>query len=154
MIQVRAKTVEGRTWLPKTRVNRTVPISSALMEYLRRYKPNKSVPWYFPSPQDSCWWDPDNLSRRLRRLNNRAGLPWGCLDFRHTFGSHLAMKGQSLYKISKIMGNSPEICRRHYAALTPESLVGSVEFDDAPPPDPIAAGDSQPQSSHSKKTQS
>lgn len=29
------------------------------------------------------------------------------------------MKGESLYKIATIMGNSPEICRRHYAALLP-----------------------------------
>jgi hypothetical protein len=27
------------------------------------------------------------------------------------------------------MGNSPEICRRHYATLMPEALVQSVEFD-------------------------
>ena len=26
------------------------------------------------------------------------------------------------------MGNSPEICRRHYAALLDESLTDSVEF--------------------------
>jgi hypothetical protein len=26
------------------------------------------------------------------------------------------------------MGNSPEICRKHYAALLPESLVECVEF--------------------------
>jgi hypothetical protein len=39
------------------------------------------------------------------------------------------MKGESLYKISTLMGNSPEICRRHYAMLMPESLVQSVEFD-------------------------
>ena len=52
----------------------------------------------------------------LRRINRKAGLDWHCLDFRHTFGSHLAMKGESLYKISELMGNSPEICRRHYAA--------------------------------------
>ena len=26
------------------------------------------------------------------------------------------------------MGNSPEICRRHYAALVPHSLVPDVEF--------------------------
>jgi hypothetical protein len=38
------------------------------------------------------------------------------------------MKGESLYKISKLMGNSPEICRRHYAALIPELLVDTVEF--------------------------
>ena len=55
----------------------------------------------------------------------------GCLDYRHTFGSQLAMKGESLYKISTLMGNSPEICRRHYAALIPETLSGSVEFPTA-----------------------
>jgi len=38
------------------------------------------------------------------------------------------MKGESLYKISALMGNSPEICRRHYAALAPESLTATVEF--------------------------
>jgi len=50
------------------------------------------------------------------------------LDFRHTFGSQLAMKGESLYKISALMGNSHEICRRHYAALIPERLADVVEF--------------------------
>lgn len=43
------------------------------------------------------------------------------------------MKGESLYKISKLMGNSPEICKRHYAALLPESLMDSVEFVAADP---------------------
>jgi hypothetical protein len=38
------------------------------------------------------------------------------------------MKGESLYKISKLMGNSPEICSRHYAALIPEEMGDSVEF--------------------------
>jgi len=55
------------------------------------------------------------------------------LDFRHTFGSQLAMKGESLYKISKLMGNSPEICSRHYAALIPEEMGDSVEFVASPP---------------------
>ena len=55
-------------------------------------------------------------------------MQWTCLNFRHTFGSQLAMKGESLYKISVLMGNSPEICRKHYAALIPEELAGSVEF--------------------------
>ena len=30
-----------------------------------------------------------------------------------------AMRGESLHKISELMGNSPEVCRRHYAALLP-----------------------------------
>jgi hypothetical protein len=41
----------------------------------------------------------------------------GCLDFRHTYGSQLAIKGGSLYKISTLMRNSPETRQRHYAAL-------------------------------------
>jgi len=51
-------------------------------------------------------WDPDNFSWDLRDANRKAGLPRGCLDYRHTFGSQLAVKGESLYKIAKLMGNS------------------------------------------------
>ncbi len=50
------------------------------------------------------------------------------------------MKGESLYKISTLMGNSPEICRRHYAALIPESMIESVEF-----PAPTKEPPSRPQ---------
>jgi hypothetical protein len=67
-------------------------------------------------------------STTLREVNKAACLNWTCLDFRHSFGSQLAMKGESLYKISKLMGNSPAICSRHYAALVPEEMVEVVEF--------------------------
>ena len=60
--------------------------------------------------------------------NQKAGLSWTCLIYRHTFGSQLAMKGESLYKITTLMCNSPEICRRHYAALVSETLGEAVEF--------------------------
>lgn len=140
VIRVEAKTVDGEFWEPKTKVNRVVPISSTLRTHLDRYQRN-ALPgdWYFPSPCGTRW-DPDNFSQRLRELNNAAGLPWGCQDYRHTFGSQLASKGESLYKIATLMGNSPEICRRHYATLIPESLIESVEFTpatpkEAPPPD-------------------
>lgn len=128
MIRVRAKTINGEYWQPKTKANRAVPISSTLRYYLDRYK-LKVTPerWFFPSPQGKRY-DPDNFSRDLRNANKKAGLKWTCLDFRHTFGSQLAMKGESLYKISTLMGNSPEICRRHYAALIPETKADSVEF--------------------------
>jgi hypothetical protein len=43
------------------------------------------------------------------------------------------MKGESLYKISSLMGNSPEICRLHYAALLPEALSDTVEFQTCNP---------------------
>lgn len=132
LIRIRAKTIAEQSWQPKTKANRAVPISSTLRQYLDHYTPRKSENnWYFPSPT-SHRWDPDNFSQDLRAANQEAGLPWGCLDYRHTFGSQLAMKGESLYKIATLMGNSPEICRRHYAAIMPESLVTSVEFSGFP----------------------
>ena len=128
MIRVRAKTIGGEYWEPKTKVNRVVPISSTLRKYLDRYcAPAVEGEWFFATKTGKRR-DPDNLSRELRAANDKVGLDWTCLDYRHTFGSQLAMRGESLYKISALMGNSPEICRRHYAALLPESLVDCVEF--------------------------
>lgn len=134
--RVRAKEIGGKYWQPKTGKNRVVPVSVALRSYLDTYAPAKNEGnWFFPSLGGNQW-DPDNFSQFLRETNAKAGLVWGCLDYRHTFGSHLAMKGESLYKISELMGNSPEICRKHYAHLMPESLVDSVEFrgSEAAPP--------------------
>jgi len=134
MIRVRAKTIEGNdqtptvSWQPKTRVNRAVPISLALRAYLDRHTPRPSDHgWFFPSP-DGKRLDCDNFSADLRAANDEAGLQWACLDYRHTFGSQLAQAGVSLFKIATLMGNSPEICRRHYASLAPEAMIVNVEF--------------------------
>ncbi|HWB52842.1 MAG TPA: tyrosine-type recombinase/integrase [Tepidisphaeraceae bacterium] len=128
ILRIQAKTIGDESWQPKTKINRGVPISSQLRFYLDKWrlKGNKSL-WLFPNSKGGRY-DPDNFSSDLRALNAKAGLDWTNLDFRHTFGSQLAMKGESLYKIATLMGNSPEICRRHYAALLPESLITSVEF--------------------------
>jgi integrase len=128
MLRIRAKTINGLFWQPKTKVNRVVPISNALRGYLEKYRPMATHEgWFFTSPQ-GMKWDVDNASQAMAKANKDAKLEWTCFDYRHTFGSQLAMKGESLYKISALMGNSPEICRRHYAALTPEDLLSSVEF--------------------------
>ncbi len=133
-MRIHAKTIGYESWQPKTKVNRAVPISASLARYLIRYKPRQSDQgWYFPSPEGARW-DPDNFSSNLRTVQRKAGLQWTCLDYRHTFGSHLAQNGISLFKISKLMGNSPEICRRHYAALIPDSLTSEVEFSSSTDP--------------------
>jgi integrase len=128
MIRVRAKTINGEYWEPKTKRNRAVPISMALRRILEDHRPPTGSPWYFPSPR-GFRWDPDNFSQALRKINRVVGLPWSCLDFRHTFGSQLAQKGESLTKIAELMGNSEVICRRHYVSLIPERMMEVVEFD-------------------------
>jgi len=77
------------------------------------------------------------VSRDFRAVQKEHGLSWSCLDVRHTLGSQLAIKGESLYKISALMRNSPQICRRHYAALITEDLAPNVEFATNPPPDTV-----------------
>ena len=126
LIQIRAKTVNGVRWQPKTRKNRAVPISDSLQEYLDRYAPRPSHgDWYFPSPKGELW-DGDNFSSDLRKINRAAGLVWGCLDYRHTFASHLAQAGTSLYHISQVLGNSTAVCQRHYAFLEIECLTHAI----------------------------
>lgn len=132
IIRVQAKTIDGEKWQPKTRRNRAVPISEKLLGILREYEPPGTCVWFFPSPTGKRM-DTDGFSQDLRKVNKANGLDWGCLDFRHTFGSQLAQKGESLYKIATLMGNSPAICQRHYAALIPETMHDTVEFPTAAP---------------------
>jgi len=126
MIYVRAKDIDGEHWQPKTKKNRAVPISKRLNQILKTYDPGKATCWHFPSNGNRM--HPDTFSHHLTDTNKKAGLDWTCLDFRHTFGSQLAKRGLSLYKISELMGNSPEICRRHYAAIRTEHMHKDVEF--------------------------
>lgn len=127
LIKIQAKTIDNQFWQPKTKSNRVVPISNALYDILSSYELLPGCIWFFPSPSGKQW-NTDNFSNDLREINKKNNLEWSCLDFRHTFGTHLAQKGESLYKISKLMGNSPEICRKHYAALIPEEMADVVEF--------------------------
>ncbi|MDR1534753.1 MAG: tyrosine-type recombinase/integrase, partial [Planctomycetota bacterium] len=53
----------------------------------------------------------DELQNHLERIG------WNV--FRHTFGSLLVQGGVSLDKVCAWMGNTPEVCRRHYAQFIP-----------------------------------
>jgi integrase len=131
LVMVRGKTVDGKSWEPKTRKNRSVPVSGSLLPYLERWLPaRRTSPWLFPASQGSHW-NADNFSTNLREAQAGAGKRWSCLHFRHTFASHLAKKGVSIFKIAKLLGNSVVICERHYAHLSPAGLAEEVEFRSA-----------------------
>jgi len=132
LLRIRSKTEGERDWKPKTKRHRLVPVCRRLYPYLVALRIKRGdCPWVFPSPE-GCRWDPDNLGHRREELMDRLGLPWTFLDFRHTYGSQLAMKGVSIYKIAKLMGNSVRIAERHYAALQTEDLHEDVDFAGLP----------------------
>jgi hypothetical protein len=76
---------------------------------------------------------PGNISADLRDANRNAALQWSSLHYRHTFGRQLAQRGISLYKIATLMGNSPDMCRRHFAALMPADMTDEIEFRQTSP---------------------
>lgn len=131
MIRVRAKTINGKTWQPKTGCNRVVPISRTLRAILEQHHTRRGLPFYFTTDAGEQW-TPDNFTATLRRINRKAGMNWGPKEYRHTFASQLALRGLSLYQIAKLMGNSPDVAAKYYAALVPEQMGELVEF--TPPP--------------------
>ena len=122
-IFVRPKVVGAERYQTKTKRSRVVPISKDLLPILLKLQMRGE--WVFSSPC-GMRWHPDNLSNRLRRGMRAHGWSHAFNTFRHTFGSQLAQKGLSLYKISQLMGNSEDVCRQHYAAVATEQMQEEI----------------------------
>jgi len=130
-IFVRPKVVGAERYQPKTNRSRVVPISKDLIPILLQLE--RRSEWVFASPREMRW-HPANLSGRLRRTMRAFGWTHGFGTFRHTFGSQLAQKGLSLYKISQLMGNSEDVCRQHYAAIATEQMQEEIAIMPSPKP--------------------
>ena len=126
MIRIRAR-ADG-AWQPKTARNRSVPISTRLRELLASsWTPRADSEWAFPAPSGGRWHG-RNLLRRFQVIMRAKGWDWTILDLRHTFATQLVAKNMSLAKVAALMGNSPDICRRHYAHISTEDLRADVDF--------------------------
>lgn len=135
---------EGRVVVPvtKTKERRVFPLSAQLRELLEATSEEKRLGYVVPMDAGlDRVFRLENLHRKIRKLNSGVGrwkkdrtqnkpdaekerepipeerIGWNA--FRHTFGSLLAQAGVGLDKISSWMGNTPEVCRRHYAHFVP-----------------------------------
>ena len=97
---------------------RTVTILPCLRAALELYLAGFDAHWLVPDVRGSRW-NPDDFSKKLRRLNSEAGLPWNCLSFRHTYATKRAGEGWPLFRIAKEMGNSVAVVEEYYAAFIP-----------------------------------
>jgi integrase len=89
--------------------------------------------------------DTTNLRKDFEELRAAAGIE-NCTihDLRHTFASHLAMKGVDLYTIAKLLGHSDIKMTQRYAHLAPDHksiAVGLLNFED---PEKRSGGTSEP----------
>lgn len=106
----------------KTGKPRRVPISGALGEALRPLaKKSGFIAPHWQEGDYSVKAESDLLPLRKSLSEIADKIKWNI--FRHTFASLLAQTGRvSIDQISALMGNTPEVCRRHYAHLIPEAV--------------------------------
>jgi integrase len=116
---------DGRRWVwwPKLREMRTIQLHTRLLEYLKGY--GMREPWML-RPQNEFWPPENKISKRydahksMALLVRKLGLPQ--LNYhilRHSFATHLAMKGVSLADIAGLLGDSLKVTEETYAGYCP-----------------------------------
>lgn len=93
--------------------------------------------------QDGEPWVPNSVSRLWRQSKEKLGIVRKVRfhDLRHTFASHLAMKGKSLTVVGDLLGHKSPVMTKRYAHLTPEYLKHSLEgFNFSQPCQPNVSG--------------
>ncbi len=137
-VDLKARTVRIRqaTWShtmevveTKSRKARSVPLdheTASLLGSLKRFP--RSGNYVFT--HDGGLLTYDDCLDTLARYVEAAGLPRGITwkTFRHTFGSHVAMSGESLRTLQTLMGHaSIHTTMRYYAHLSPDAGHKVVE---------------------------
>ncbi len=114
-------------WRPKTS-EREIPINDGLLRVLKDHKGT--------SPRSSYVFqhrgrriEPNYLRKQLMAITKRCGFPdvTKIHTLRHTFASHLVMKGVDLPTIKKLMGHSDIETTMIYSHLADEHVDKAVE---------------------------
>lgn len=114
-------------WRPKTS-EREIPINDVLLEVLKQHKA-KTHNGHYVFHKKGEIIDPNVLRKKLMVITKKCGFPdvTKLHTFRHTFASHLVMKGVDLPTIKKLMGHSDIETTMIYSHLADEHVDKAVE---------------------------
>lgn len=110
------------TWQPKGKRTRVIPLHPRLIEFLLDYGMREP---FMLAPEKDRWPNDDKKSKRfeakksLSSLGDTAGLSRN-LNYhilRHSFATHLAMKGAMLAEIAGLLGDGLKVTEDHYAGF-------------------------------------
>lgn len=113
-------------WSTKTKKGRKIPINDRLLDYLKTLAPENAG----SEPVFSISYDV--LKKSFKKLVKAAELPSTGEDkvtahtLRHTFASHLVMKGTPLHTVARLLGHSSTTTTEIYSHLSPDHLQTAV----------------------------
>jgi len=111
---------------PKNNRTRHIPLDTDLYAILYRRKEDTG---YVFLAKDGAPFNNDRLNDAIRKLCKRSGLrKIGWHTLRHTFASHLAMRGVPLPAIKELMGHSSIATTMRYAHVAPSTLRSAIEM--------------------------
>ncbi len=122
------KIVMKDSWSPKTN-EREIPINNGMLDILKKQKHKTSgSKFVFPDEEGGKIYK-NRLRKRLMTLTKQCG--FGDVtkihSLRHTFASHLVMKGVDLATIKKLMGHSDIDTTMIYSHLSEKHVDSAVE---------------------------
>ena len=104
---------------------RVIPMHPRLFQIFRKLAKKKKGLYVFPNVRGESR---AHLSREIKSVIDTAGLEnVSTHTLRHTFASHLSMKGVPIRTIQILMGHADIRMTMIYAHLSPEHLQGAVE---------------------------
>ena len=119
---------EGMVGTPKNGRTRRIPLSAATLQVLASLRRGQLV----FAQEDGSMLTPGLCRAPLTRAKKRAGLAaLGWHDLRHTFASHLAMRGTPMRAVQELMGHGTIEMTMRYAHLSPHVLQDAVELLEA-----------------------
>ena len=132
-IMVRQNVVRGVIGTPKSGKAREIPLGDDVRRALKEHRHLRG-PYVF-CDMDGHMLTDSELNRPLAHACTRAGLrPIGWHVLRHSFASHLAMRGATLKVIQELLGHATITMTMRYAHLAPEISREAVRLLDSPNP--------------------
>mgnify|MGYP000502889972 FL=1 len=132
-IRVTHNLVRGRLKEPKSGKPREVPLSQTAAAALAAHRHERG-PWVFCDAQGQRLRE-TTVGDVMRRCSTRAGLPaYGWHVLRHTFASHLVMRGVPIRTVQDLMGHASILITQRYAHLLPGATREAVLRLDGEPP--------------------
>ncbi len=128
VIKIQAKEyAPGRHWTPKSKQRRMIPLNKRAVEIIQNQQKSDTHNFVFRAPMGGQI-HPDRFLETLKLGLKKIGLDGNVHKIRHTFASHLVMKGVGIETISKLLGHSSIEMTMKYAHLAPDHLHKAIDM--------------------------